>query len=179
MASIHEDYEYHINGNIDLSVLQLKPTDIEKMTRSERFKVYSRLYHLFLHVSQEVEKYFYYPDMDDPRIDHILNELPNITSDSKDREDSLMNHDVNTTEIENLRYKLENVERDIISVEQRIVWKKKDIQNSKNNIIQDEKTLTAAQIEQEKLENEKLHILEQILQKTEEERNKSLNKSLH
>lgn len=175
MASMHEDYEYHIQGKVDLSVLDnVKPSDVEKMTRGERFKVYSRLYHLFLHVSQEVDKYIYCEDMDDHRIEEIMEELPCITSESRDREESLMNHDVNTTEIQNLRYRLEHLENQAKNKQQSIDWKIKDVQNTKDNLIQYEKTLKEYQIEQEKIETDKLNVLQQIVEKMEEERKKSL-----
>lgn len=175
MALTHEDYEYHIQGKVDLSILDdVKPSDVEKMTRGERFKVYSRLYHLFLHVSQKVDKYIYYEDMNDQRIEQIMEELPCITSESRDREESLMNHDVNTTEIQNLRYRLEHLENQAKSQQQCIDWKTKDIQNAKDNVVSYEKSLKEYQIEQEKIETEKLNVLQQIVEKMEEERKKSL-----
>jgi len=122
-----EEYEYVIHGKPDLSVLQINPKDVKSMARAERFQVYSKLYHLFNHVSQEIHEYIDYHDMGDERIKIFLEELPNITSISRDLEEDMMQYAVSTTELDQLRENLKNLQEEIS-------WKTHSISSSHNDI---------------------------------------------
>jgi len=92
MCSYTEDYEYTIPGEINLSVFERSAEEVEKLPRRERFKIYGELYHLFLHVSQKINDYIALADINDPKVSELMEEIPNVSSLSKELEDSFKNY---------------------------------------------------------------------------------------
>lgn len=105
-----EDYEYHIQGDIDFSILKT-PKNLEGLSRKERFKIYGELYHLFLHVSQEIHKYLEYSDRKDERVSSFIEDIPVINSAHRDLENRLRNY--TDTEDDRLKESLETLDREI------------------------------------------------------------------
>jgi len=126
-----DEYEYHIHGDIDLSILKT-PKNIEELSRQERFKIYGELYHLFLHVSQEIRKYFKYKDMDDKRVEVFMEQIPSIDSSHRDLETQLKNY--TDTEDDRLQENLTNIKSEISWTTSHIEGVRRDVKMYKESL---------------------------------------------
>jgi len=141
-----DEYEYHIHGDIDLSILKT-PKNIEELSRQERFKIYGELYHLFLHVSQEIHKYICYKDMDDKRVEVFMEQIPSIDSSHRDLETQLKNY--TDTEDDRLKENLTNIKSEISWTTSHIEGVRRDVKMYKESLERSELNI---KMDQEKLE---------------------------
>lgn len=163
-----EEYEYIIEGKVDTSVFDLNPDDVKKMPRAERFKVYSRLYHLFNHVSQEIWTYFNMHDWDHPQIKIFQDELPDVNHDSKVMEENLFNYGVSSTELDQLKEDLDNLDRNLNGQKSYISSDEKEIQAQAERLEYYKKRQIENMKELQELTEKRLNLINKIKEKTEE-----------